>query len=145
MMTMYRTLKWPVLGLLITGGMHFIAEAAVPDLKTVFTPPVIAPILLAYGIWVGYRAIGQGGNYGQAIVAGALIGLLPVVLDVFGFGLILGRGIDVGVRSGIFGFVFLVWGSIAGSGFALSGGHAVLGADQKLDASRLTRSEAKAL
>ncbi len=145
MTTMYRTLKWPVIGLLITGGMHFIAEAVVPELKTVFTPPVLAPLLLAYGIWVGYRAIGLGGNYGHAILAAALLGLLPVVLDVFGFGLILGRGIDVGIRSGIFGFTLIVWGSLAGSGFVLSRAGATLRAGDQVDASRYARSQAEAL
>jgi hypothetical protein len=121
MSTIYGTLKWPVISLLITGGLHFTAEAAVPDMKTIFVPAVIAPVLLVYGLWVGYRAIGLGGNYGHAIAAAAILGLLPVVLDVVGFGLILGRGIDVGLRSGIFGFLVIVWGSLAASGFALSG------------------------
>lgn len=145
MTTMYRTLKWPVISLLLTGGLHFIAEAAVPELKTVFTPAVIAPVLLAYGIWVGYRAIGLGGTYGQAILAAAVLGLLPVMLDVFGFGLILGRGIDVSVRSGIFGFMVIVWGSLAGSGFVLSRAAAELPSGQQVDSSRLSRSEANAL
>jgi len=145
MTILYGTLKWPVIGLLLTGGMHFIAEAVMPDLKTVFTPTVIAPVLLAYGAWVGYRAIGVGGNYGQAILAAALLGLLPVVLDVFGFGLILGRGVEAGLRSGIFGFMVIVWGSLAGGGFALSGAAAILGRRERADVSRLTRSEAKAL
>jgi hypothetical protein len=121
MSTIYATLKWPVISLLITGGLHFTAEAAVPDLKTVFVPAVLAPLLLAYGLWVGYRAIGLGGNFGHAIAAAAILGLLPVMLDIVGFGLILGRGVDAGVRSGIFGFLFIVWGSLAASGFALSG------------------------
>jgi hypothetical protein len=119
--TIYTTLKWPVISLLITGGLHFTAEAAAPDLKTVFVPAVIAPILLVYGLWVGYRAIGLGGNYGHAIAAAAILGLLPVMLDVVGFGLILGRGMDAGVRSGIFGFLIIMWGSLAASGFVLSG------------------------
>ena len=57
-----RTLKWPVISLLITGATHFLLEAIWPDLKTTFIPPVLAPILLAYGAWVGYRAIGAGGD-----------------------------------------------------------------------------------
>lgn len=118
---LYRTLKWPVVSLLITGGLHFTLEAVWPDLRNTFIPPVLAPLLLAYGIWVGYRAIAVGGNYGHAIVAAAILGLLPIVLDVFGFGLILGRGTAVGVLSGIFGFTFILFGSLIGSGFVLSG------------------------
>ena len=92
----YRTLKWPVISLLITGATHFLLEAIWPDLRNTFIPPVLAPILLAYGAWVGYRAIGAGGTYPQAIAAAATLGILPVMLDIVGFGLILGRGTDAG-------------------------------------------------
>lgn len=122
MALLYRTLKWPVVSLLITGGLHFTIEAVWPDLRNTFIPPVLAPLLLAYGIWVGYRAIAVGGNYGHAVLAAAILGLLPIVLDVFGFGLILGRGTNVGLLSGIFGFTFILFGSLIGSGFVLSGG-----------------------
>jgi hypothetical protein len=67
-------------------------------------PAALAPLLLAYGIWVGYRAITVGENFGHAILAAAILGLLPVMLDVVGFGLILGRGTHAGLLSGIFGF-----------------------------------------
>jgi len=43
------------------------------------------------------------------------------MLDVVGFGLILGRGTYAGLLSGIFGFTFIVFGSLIGSGFVLSG------------------------
>ena len=73
-----RVLLWPVISLLITGGLHFTAEAIWPDLKTTFIPPTLAPLLLAYGLWVGYRSIGWGGAYGHAIVAAAILGVLPI-------------------------------------------------------------------
>ena len=117
----YRTLKWPVISLLITGASHFTMEAIWPDLRNTFIPPVLAPILLAYGAWVGYRAIGLGGEYLHSIVAAAILGLLPIILDIVGFGLILGRGTDAGVLAGVFGFAVIVFGSLIGSGFALSG------------------------
>jgi hypothetical protein len=121
-MDMYvRTLKWPVISLLITGATHFLLEALWPDLRNTFIPPVLAPILLAYGAWVGYRAIGAGGTYVQAIVAAAVLGILPILLDIVGFGIILGRGTDAGVISGVFAFAVIVFGSLIGSGFALSG------------------------
>jgi hypothetical protein len=117
----YRTLKWPVISLLITGALHLTAEAIWPDLRNTFIPPVLAPILLAYGLWVGYRAIGAGGTYVHAIIAAAILGILPVVLDVVGFGLILGRGTEAGVLAGVFGLAVIVFGSLIGAGFALSG------------------------
>ena len=115
------TLKWPVLALVITGGLHFTLEAVLPDLRTVFTPSALAPLLLAYGAWVGYRAVTVGGGFGHAVLAGVILGVLPITLDVVGFGLILGRGVHAGLLAGIFGFAFILFGSMIGSGFALSG------------------------
>ena len=116
-----RTLTWPVISLLVTGTIHFTLEAIRPDLRNTFVPPVLAPILLTYGAWVGYRAIGAGGTYLHAIAAAVVLGFLPVVLDIVGFGLILGRGTDAGVTAGVFGMAVIVFGSLIGSGFALSG------------------------
>ena len=120
-----RTLKWPVISLLITGAAHFMLEAIWPDLRNSFVPPVLAPILLAYGAWVGYRAIGAGGTYLHAIAAAAILGILPILLDVIGFGQILGRGTDAGVHAGVFGFAVIVFGALIGAGFSLSGREAV--------------------
>ncbi len=116
-----RTLKWPVVSLLITGATHFTLEAIWPDLRNTFVPSVLAPILLSYGAWVGYRAIGAGGTYLHAIVAAAILGILPIMLDIIGFGVVLGLGTDAGVMAGVFGFAVIVFGSLIGSGFALSG------------------------
>lgn len=121
MQLLYRTLKWPLISLLITGGAHFTIEAIWPDLRNTFIAPVLAPLLLSYGVWVGYRAIQAGGNYGHAILAGAILGVLPIVLDIVGFGMILGRGVQAGQLAGIFGFAVIVFGSLIGSGFVLSG------------------------
>jgi hypothetical protein len=116
----FRTLKWPVISLLITGASHFTLEAIWPNLRNTFIPPVLAPILLSYGAWVGYRAIGAGGTYLHAIAAAAILGVLPIMLDVLGFGVILGRGTDAGVLAGVFGFAVIVFGSLIGAGFSLS-------------------------
>lgn len=117
----YRTLKWPVISLIITGATHFILEAIWPDLRNTFIAPVLAPILLSYGAWVGYRAIDLGGTYLHAIIAAATLGILPILLDVVGFGVILGRGTEAGVMAGVFGVAVIIFGSLIGSGFALSG------------------------
>lgn len=116
-----KTLTWPIISLLVTGATHLTLEAIWPELRNTFIPPVLAPILLAYGLWAGYRAIGVGGTYLHAIVAGIVLGVLPVVLDVVGFGVILGRGIDAGTMAGVFGMAVIVFGSLIGAGFALSG------------------------
>ena len=116
--TLIRTLRWPVAALLITGALHFTAEAIDPELREVFTPPVLAPLLLAYGLWVGAGAILEGGGFPTAIVAGAILGVLPVMLDIVGFGLILGRGVDAGSLAGAFGWLMIVFGALAGGGAA---------------------------
>jgi len=118
---LYKTLKWPVISLLITGGVHFSIEAIWPDLRATFIPPVLAPLLLAYGVWVGYGAIQAGGTYLHAIVSAAILGILPIMLDVVGFGVILGRGVQAGQLAGIFGFAFILFGSLIGAGFVVSG------------------------
>jgi hypothetical protein len=119
-----RTLTWPIVSLLLTGGIHFTLEAVRPDLQAMFVPAVLGPILLGYGAWVGYRAIQGGGSYVHAIVAGAVLGLLPLVLDVVGFGMILGRGVDAGTTAGIFGMAVVVFGTLLGAGIVLSRGPA---------------------
>jgi hypothetical protein len=117
MEVLYRTLKWPVIGLLITGALHFSMEAIWPDLHAAFTPPVIGPVVLAYGLWVGSRAIQVGGTYLHAILAGAIAGVLPILLEVVGFGMVLGRGVQAGLLAGLFGFAMIVFGSLIGGGF----------------------------
>jgi hypothetical protein len=115
---LFKTLKWPVISLLITGSFHFCIEAIKPNLQHLFVAPTLAPILLAYGIWVGYRAIKNGGSYVTAIIAGAILGILPLVLETFGFGMILhfeGRALV-----GVFAFSMILFGSLIGSGYALS-------------------------
>jgi hypothetical protein len=114
-----KTLKWPVISLLITGALHFTLEAILPDLKNFFVPPVLGALFLAYGIWTGYKAVHNGGNYVHAVIAGAILGLLPLMLDTVGFGMILGRGVQWGVLAGVFGFSMILFASLIGSGFAL--------------------------
>jgi hypothetical protein len=116
-----KTLKWPVVSLLITGGLHFTVEAIWPDARNFFVPAVLGPLLLAYGLWVGYRAVQIGGTYLHAVTAAAILGVLPVLLDIVGFGVILGRGVDAGQLAGVFGFASIIFGSLIGAGFGLSG------------------------
>ena len=114
-----RSLTWPVMSLLITGAVHFTLEAIWPDLKVTFIPPVLAPLLLAYGLWVGYRFVEAGGGYLGGLAAGAVVGLLPLTLDIVGFGIILGRGTTAGMLAGLFGLGMVFFGSLIGSGVAM--------------------------
>ena len=118
MKTLIKTLKWPLISLLITGGFHFVIEAVWPGLKNLFIAPALAPLLLAYGIWVGYTAIINGGNYFTAIIAAIILGILPLVLETFGFGMIL--GFEGRALVGIYAFGMILFGSLIGSGYVLS-------------------------
>ena len=119
--TLIRALTWPVVSLLLTGGLHFTIEAIWPDLQTRFVPSVLAPLLLSYGAWLGYRATRASGSFVAAIIAGATLGLLPVGLEIVGFGMMLNHGVSDGILAGVFGWSFIVFGSLLGAGFALSG------------------------
>jgi hypothetical protein len=120
--TLRAALVWPIVALLITGGWHFVVEAIWPDLRNLFVAPVLGVLLLAYGAWAGSRAIVAGGNFIIGIVAGAILGLLPLMLDIVGFGMILGRGVDTGLLAGIFGFSMVLFGALLGAGYRKSQG-----------------------
>ena len=113
-----KTLKWPVISLLVTGAFHFVIEAIWPALQNLFVAPSLAPLLLAYGIWVGYKSIQNGGNYVNAIVGAAILGVLPIVLETFGFGMVL--GFPGRSMVGVYAFAMILFGSLVGSGYALS-------------------------
>ena len=81
---------------------------------------MIAPIVAAVGASLGYRTAQNGGNLIGVIVNGAILGLLPVMLAIVGFGILLGGGIPAGTLGAFFGFSAVLWGTLVGGGFALS-------------------------
>jgi hypothetical protein len=127
-MRLVDSLKWPVVALIVTGMVHLAAEAVRPDLQHAFTPNTIGPILLAYGLWVGIRSIDGGASTALAVAVGFVVGLLPLGLDVVGFGILLNRGIDTGLTAGVFGLLMVAFGSLIGAGFAASGRRATAAA-----------------
>ncbi|MBI2979652.1 MAG: hypothetical protein HYY41_02335 [Chloroflexi bacterium] len=115
-----KALKYPLISAIIVGLVHLIAEAIFPGLKDIFQPPVVALVLFAFGIWVGYKTVQFGGKYSTVIVNGLILGILPLILQIVGFGMILGRGVGVGLLAGIFGLLMVFFSSLIGGGFALS-------------------------
>ena len=98
-----RGLTWPVIALLIIGGSHLIAELLRPELEDLIGPAVIMPIHLVAGAWAGYATVRAGGTFIHGLIAGALLGLMPLALQLVGFGLILGRDPDAVTTMAIFG------------------------------------------
>src|SRR5262245_50563305 len=119
-MNVLRALRWPIAALIATGMLHLIAEAIRPDLRNEFSPAMIGVLLLAYGLWIGWSVTTAGGSIGVAVAAGAIVGILPLALDVVGFGIVLGRGVDTGLTAGVFGFLVVVFGTLAGAAFGAS-------------------------
>lgn len=119
-MRLVEILRWPVIALVITGMVHLAAEAALPDLRTAFGPGSLAPLLLGYGLWVGFRGSQSGASFGEAVLAGVVLGLLPLALEVVGFGILLGRGTNAGLVAGVFGLLMITFGALLGAGFERS-------------------------
>ena len=115
-----KTLKYPIISAVIIGVLHLISEAILPDLKNYFQTPVVGLVLISLGIWVGCKAAQFSGKYLTVVIAGVILGILPLLLQIIGFGLLLGRGMTAGTLGGIFGFDMIVMGSVIGGGFALS-------------------------
>jgi hypothetical protein len=115
-----KTLKWPFVGVLIAGTLHFAVEAIWPDLQSFYPTPVLALVQFGFGVVAGYMAIQNGGNFLTAILYGTLLGLFPLVVNPLSFGMILGRPINATLLAGVFGFTMFFWGSLVGGCFGMS-------------------------
>ena len=120
MNSLVRGLMWPIITLLIVGGTHLVAEMIRPGLKDFVGPAVVMPIHLVAGAWAGYATLRAGGTFVHGLVAGAILGILPLTLQLVGFGLILGRDADVTLTSALFGLFTIFWGGAFGAGIAQS-------------------------
>jgi hypothetical protein len=115
-------LMWPVITLLIVGGTHFAAEAIRPQLQDLIGPAVVMPIHLVAGGWAAVATLRFGGSFVHGLIAGAVLGLLPVGLQLIGFGLILGRDAELTMTTAAFGLFTIFWGGALGSGIGISMG-----------------------
>lgn len=115
-----KTLKLPLLSMFMAGLLHFTLEAIWPDLQSFYTTPILAFIQFSYGIWVGYKAVHDGGNFPFAILCGILLGLFPLVANPIAFWVILHRSLQPVMLAGVVGWSMVVWGSLVSGGFAVS-------------------------
>ena len=114
-----RGLTWPVIALLIIGGSHLLAEGLRPELATSIVSAVVMPIYLVAGGWVGYGTVRAGGTFVHGLAGGAILGLMPVALQLVGFGVILGRDGALVATAGLFGLLAIFWGGVLGAGVAV--------------------------
>lgn len=120
MQSLVRSLMWPVVSLMAIGATHLIAELVRPELHEVIAPAVAMPIYLVSGGWAGYATIRAGGSVALGFLAAAILGVLPVVLQLVGFGLIAGGDASVVSTAALFGWLGVFWGGSLGSGIAAS-------------------------
>lgn len=115
-------LKWPVIGWVIVDLVFLVASFVSPDIVPMMTPAALAPLLLLFGLWAGYKIVEFGGNFGSVIVAGLVVGFVCALLTVVGFGVInnVMGGVAGALPFGIFSLVLNLSGAVIGGGFALS-------------------------
>jgi len=119
MPNLVRILKWPIISWIVV-DVVFLVASYTEGIVEMMTPAVLTPLALAFGVWVGYKTISFGGNYGHAILSGVIVGAVCAVLTVVGFGAIRGLGVDVIMPLGLFTFGMNVAGATIGAGFALT-------------------------
>ena len=115
-----RAIAWPIVTLLVIGASHLAAEAIRPELHDLVGLAAVMPIYLAIGGWAGFSVVRAGGTFVHALVAGALLGLLPAMLQLVGFGVLLGRDGATVTTSALFGLAGMFWGGTIGGGVATS-------------------------
>jgi hypothetical protein len=118
--SMTRAIAWPVLSLLVIGATHLLGEAIRPELHDVVGPAVAMPIYLVVGGWAGFAVVRARATFLHGLLAGAALGLLPAILQIVGFGMLLGYDSASVTTSASFGFIAVLWGGSLGSGVASS-------------------------
>ena len=122
MQPLVRGLTWPVISLVVIGATHLVAELLRPALHDAISPAATMPIYLVAGGWAAIAAIRAGGSVAHGFASGAILGVLPVGLQLVGFGMIGGRDLETVTIAGLFGWLGVFWGSALGSGIARSSG-----------------------
>jgi len=136
--SMTRAIAWPILTLLLIGSTHLALEAFRPDLHDAIGPAVVMPIYLVIGGWTAFGAARAGGGFVGGLAAGAVLGLMPAVLQVVGFGILLGRDSGAVTTAGLFGWAGMTWGGAIGSGLG-----SAIGTERATVAAPATRAGAE--
>jgi hypothetical protein len=111
---------WPVISLVAIGATHLVAEMLRPELREAIGPAVAMPIYLVAGALAAFGTIRAGGSVALAFAAGGILGLLPVGLQLIGFGIFVARDSAAVTTAAFFGWLGVFWGGALGSGIARS-------------------------
>lgn len=115
-------LKWPVIGWVVVDLVLLVASFVSPGIVVMMTPAALAPVLLLFGLWAGYKIVEFGGNFVSVLVAGLVVGIVCAFLTVVGFGVInnVMGGVAGAAPFGVFSLALNLTGAVIGGGFALS-------------------------
>jgi hypothetical protein len=116
--SLWAAVKWPIVGWIVA-DVVILSVSYVDGIVGMLTPAALSPLLIVFGIWAGYNAINYGGNYGTAILAGVVVGVVCGLLIYLGLGGIRGLGLAEMWPMAVFGFAFNIVGALIGGGFAL--------------------------
>lgn len=114
-----RALKLPVLTWILLDFV-FVILSYVKGVADMFTPPVLALMALAFGVWGGNKIVQFKGNYADALFAGIILGVVCFVLCIVGFGIILGLGVSESIPVATFMGSLNLAGALIGGGYALT-------------------------
>ena len=114
-----RALKWPVIAWVIS-DILFVVLSYVKGVAELFTPPVLALLATAFGIWGGYKIVQFKGGFVDAMGAGVVLGVACFILCYVGFGLVLGMPTEGWLPIGTFMGSLNFTGALIGGGFALT-------------------------
>lgn len=118
-----RALQWPVITWIVVDLLMLAAVLLFGDIAAMMTPAALVPLLLAFGLWAGFKIVKFGGGYANALVAGFVLGAVCAILIVIGFGMVLASttgGVAAVIPLVVFGLIFNVFGALIGGGFALT-------------------------
>jgi hypothetical protein len=118
MSSMARAIAWPIVTLLVIGATHLGLEAIRPELHDVIGPPIVMPIYLVVGGWTAFGVARAGGGFVTGLLAAVALGLMPVALQIVGFGILLGRDGATVTTAALFGLAGVTWGGALGAGIA---------------------------
>ncbi len=62
-----RALKWPIITWVVVDLVMLAAALLFGDIVPMMTPAVLAPLLLAFGLWAGSKIVEFGGGYGARL------------------------------------------------------------------------------
>lgn len=113
-----RALKWPIIGWIVV-DIALLVSTYVGGFMEMLTPGSLAPVLLAFGAWAGYKIVEFKGKFVDVIIAGVVIGLVCGGLALVLFAV---RNVPTSVWPASFTFDVLmnIVGAIIAGGFALT-------------------------